>query len=73
MLTYQDLLDIMNSQTKQQRQQTKFKEGGTDHRKQNVISHNLRKRGTDHQKRKMKSSQFTGRGDTGQTEMKSFQ
>lgn len=53
------MVDISNfirynklTKQKQHKQQTKLKEGGTDHRKENEISHNLRKRGTNHQNTK---------------------
>lgn len=53
------MVDISNfirynklTKQKQHKQQTKLKEGGTGHRKENEISYNLRKRGTDHQNTK---------------------
>lgn len=54
MLTFCFLLDIMSSsKQRNNKHTTKFKEGGTDHREQNELSHNLRKEGTDHQKLKL--------------------
>ena len=47
---------------KQHKQQEKQKEGGTVHRKQKEISHNLRKRGTVHQNTKITPPQSLFRG-----------
>ena len=54
MLTFCFLLDIMSSsKQRNNKHTTKFKEGGTDHREQNELSHNLRKEGIVHQRIKL--------------------
>ena len=47
---------MSSSKQRNNKHTTKFKEGGTDHREQNELSHNLRKEGTDHQKLRLLSN-----------------